>query len=53
MLQHNTVYLLVESAISENLYLGKEERHFYVSFYPPDVKVLLIINKVVTKITFN
>jgi len=34
MLQHNTVYLLAESAISENLYFGKEkQRHFYISLY--------------------
>jgi hypothetical protein len=53
MLQHNIVYLLIEYAILENLYFGKEQqRHFYVSLYPPDVKVLLITNMEVTKITF-
>jgi len=32
MLQHNKVYLLVESAISEELYFGKEkQRHFHIS----------------------
>jgi len=56
MLQHNKVYLLVESAISEELYFGKEkQRHFHISLCSSQCERKFCLQKtqnLVTKITF-
>jgi len=46
MLQHNTVYLLAESAISENSYFGKQKVAFsyLIILLSMQKKVLLITN---------